>query len=132
MNVHVLPVHKRYIKYSAILLALDDSSVIKDRKIRSVSFLEMKMNIVILIASINLFPDTGLYFLLFILPNQVAKALFCASEEFIHSFISSHMKELVICIKEFIIVFVCFVYDKCTWKVFRDIFECAAQLFADA
>ena len=58
MNMHVLPVHKQYIKYSSVLLALYDSSVVKHRKVGSVSLSKMKVNIVIFIAIVNLFPDT--------------------------------------------------------------------------
>ena len=39
---------------------------------------------------------------------------------------------IMVCIKEFVIVFVRSVYDKCTRKVFRDIFKCESQLFTDS
>ena len=57
MNMHVLPVHKQYIKYFSVLLAFYDSSMVKHREVGPVSFLKMKVNIVIFIAVINLFPD---------------------------------------------------------------------------
>lgn len=65
MNMHVLPVHKQYIKYFSVLLAFYDSSVIEDRKIGSVSLSKVKVNIVIFITTVNLFPDTCFYLLLF-------------------------------------------------------------------
>ena len=40
------------------------------------------------------------------------------------------MKKFVICIKELIVFLVCSIYDKCTWKVFRDILKCKSKLFA--
>ena len=41
------------------------------------------------------------------------------------------MKKLLICIKEFVIFFVCSVYDKCSWKVLGDIPKCKSQLFTN-
>lgn len=49
---------EKHIKYSSVLLAFYDSSMVKHRKISPVSFLKMKMNIVIFITTVNLFPDT--------------------------------------------------------------------------
>ena len=132
MNMHVIPVHKQYIKDFSVLLALHDPSVIKHRKIRTVRFSEMEVDIVILIAIIDLFPDTRLDLLLFVFPDQVAEAFLCELKEFIHVFISGHMKELMVCIKEFILRSVCFVDDKCAGKVFRDILKCESQLLADS
>ena len=109
--MHVLPVHKQYIKYSSVLLAFYDSSVIEDRKIGSVSLSKVKVNIVIFITTVNLFPDTGFDLFLFIFPDQAAEALIGESEQFVHIFISGHMKELMVCIKEFVIVFVRSVYS---------------------
>ena len=126
--MHIFPIHEQYIKYFPVLRALYNSSMIKNRKIRAVSFSEVKVNIVIFITTINLFPDAGFYLFLFIFPDQVAEALIGESEELVHIFISGHMKELMVCIKEFVIVFVRSVYDKCTRKVFRDIFKCESQL----
>ena len=80
MNMHVLPVHKQYIKYSSVLLAFYDSSMVKHREVRAVSFSKMKMNIVIFITTVNLFPDAGFYLFLLILPNQVMEAFICKSE----------------------------------------------------
>ena len=54
--MHVLPVHKQYIKYFSVLLAFYDSSMVKHREVRAVSFSKMKMNIVIFITTVNLFP----------------------------------------------------------------------------
>lgn len=65
MNMHILPVHKQYIKYSSVLLVFYDSSMVKHREVRAVSFSKMKMNIVIFITTVNLFPDTCFYLLLF-------------------------------------------------------------------
>lgn len=73
--MHILPIHEQYIKYSSVLLAFYDSSVIEDRKIGAVSFSEVKVNIVIFITTINLFPDAGFYLFLFIFQDQVAEAL---------------------------------------------------------
>ena len=92
----------------------------------------MNVDIVIVIAGIDLFPDACFYLLLFIFPDQVVEAFPCKAEEFIYIFISGHLKELMVCIQEFIIIFVRSVYDKCTRKVFRDIFECKSELFADS
>ena len=77
MNMHVLPVHKQYIKYFSVLLAFYDSSMVKHREVRAVSFSKMKMNIVIFITTVNLFPDACFYLFLLILPNQVMKAFVC-------------------------------------------------------
>ena len=132
MNMHSFPVHEQYIEYSSVLLAFYDSSVIEDRKIGSVSFSKVKVNIVIFITTINLFPDAGFDLFLFIFPDQAAEALIGESEELVHIFISGHMKELMVCIKEFVIIFVRPVYDKCTRKVFRDILKCESQLFTDS
>ena len=49
-----------------------------------------------------------------------------------YGFISSHVKELIVCIKKFIIFFVCSIYDKCPRKVFRDILKRESQLFTFA
>ena len=130
--MHIFPIHEQYIKYLSVLRALYNSSMIKNRKISSVSFSKMKVNIVIFITTINLFPDAGFYLFLFIFQDQVAEALIGESEELVHIFISGHMKELMVCIQEFIIIFVRSVYDKCTRKVFRDILECKSELFADS
>ena len=133
MNMHVRPVHKQYIKYAAVCLAFHNSSMIKYRKIRPrFSFSEMKVNIVIFISAVNLFPDAGFYVLLFIFPDQVTEAFLCACKKFIHIFISGHMKELMVCVKELILFLVRPVYDKCSRKVFGDIFQRESQLFADA
>ena len=133
MNMHGFPVHKHYIKYSSVLLAVHDPSVIKNRKVRAVRFSKMKVDVIIIfIAGIDLFPDACFYLLLFILTDQVVEAFICEAEEFIYIFISGHLKELVVCIQEFIIIFVRSVYDKCTRKVFRDILECKSELFADS
>ena len=132
MNMHGFPVHKQYIKYSSVLLVFHDSSVIKHRKVSAVCFSKMKVDIVIVIAGIDLFPDACFYLLLFIFPDQVVEAFPCKAEEFIYIFISGHLKELMVCIQELIIIFVRSVYDKCTRKVFRDIFECKSELFADS
>ena len=131
MNMHVLPVHKQYIKYSSVLLAFYDSSMVKHREVRAVSFSKMKMNIVIFITTVNLFPDASFYLFLLILPNQVMKAFICKSKEFVHIFLSGHMKKLLVCIEQLIIFFVCSVYDKCTRKMLRDILKRKSQLFAD-
>ena len=132
MNMHVLPVHKQYIKYSSVLLAFYDSSMVKHREVRSVSFSKMKMNIVIFIAAVNLFPDACFYLLSAHLPESGYRKLFFVSlKEFIHIFISGHVKKLLVCIKQLIIFFVCSVYDKCTRKMFRDILKCKSKLFAD-
>lgn len=56
--MHILPIHKQYIKYLSVLLALYNSSMIKHRKIGSVSFSKMEVNIIIFITTVNLFPDT--------------------------------------------------------------------------
>lgn len=56
--MHIFPIHEQYIKYFPVLRALYNSSMIKNRKISSVSFSKMKVNIVIFIAVVNLFPDT--------------------------------------------------------------------------
>ena len=69
--MHVLPVHKQYIKYSSVLLAVHNPSVIKNRKVSAVYFSKMKVDIVIVIAGIDLFPDACFYLLLFIFPDQV-------------------------------------------------------------
>ena len=69
--MHIFPIHEQYIKYFPVLRALYNSSMIKNRKISSVSFSKMKVNIVIFIAVVNLFPDTWFYLLLFIFTNQV-------------------------------------------------------------
>ena len=107
-------------------------TVIKNRKVSAVCFSKMKVDIVIVIAGIDLFPDACFYLLLFIFPDQVVEAFPCKAEEFIYIFISGHLKELMVCIQEFIIIFVRSVYDKCTRKVFRDILECKSELFADS
>ena len=70
--MHILPIHEQYIKYSSVLLAFYDSSMVKYRKVSSVSFSKMKVNIVIFITTINLFPDAGFYLFLFIFQDQVA------------------------------------------------------------
>ena len=45
MIIHILPVHEQYIKYFPVLRALYNSSMIKNRKISSVSFSKMEVNI---------------------------------------------------------------------------------------
>ena len=72
--MHVFPVHKQYIKYSSVLLAFYDSSMVKYREVSPVSFLKMKVNIIIFITAVNLFPDACFYLFLLILPNQVMEA----------------------------------------------------------
>ena len=72
-NMHIFPIHEQYIKYLSVLRALYNSSMIKHRKVGSVSFSKMEVNIVIFITIVNLFPDTWFYLLLFIFPNQVSK-----------------------------------------------------------
>ena len=47
--MHIFPIHEQYIKYFPVLRALYNSSMIKNRKISSVSFSKMKVNIVIFI-----------------------------------------------------------------------------------
>ena len=81
--MHIFPIHEQYVKYFPVLWALYNSSMIKNRKISSVSFSKMKVNIVIFIAVVNLFPDTWFYLLLFIFTNQVAKTFLSKSEQFI-------------------------------------------------
>ena len=56
-NMHIFPIHEQYIKYLSVLLAFYNSSMIKHRKVSSVSLSKMKMNIIIFIATVNLFPD---------------------------------------------------------------------------
>lgn len=55
---HIFPVHEQHIKYSSMLLAIYNSSMVKHRKVSSVSLSKMKVNIIIFIAAVNLFPDT--------------------------------------------------------------------------
>ena len=96
MNVHILPVHKQNIKYSSVLLTLHDFSMVEYRKIRTISFSKMEVNIVIFIATINLFPDAGVYLLLLIFTDQIAKPLFCEFKEFINILITRHMKKFMV------------------------------------
>ena len=105
--------------------------MIQYRKIRSVRLSKMKMNIVIFISAVDLFPNACFYLLLLIFTNQVVKTLIGEPEEFIHTLISGHRKKFMVCIKKFVIFLVCSVYDKCTRKVFGDISKCKAQLFAN-
>ena len=56
--MHIFPIHEQYIKYFSVLLVLYNSSMIKHRKVGSVSFSKMEVNIVIFITIVNLFPDT--------------------------------------------------------------------------
>ena len=132
MNVHVLPVREQYIKYASVLLTLHEPSVIQHRNVRSVSFSKMKVNIVIFIAAVNLFPDTCFDLLLLVFSNQIAEAFLCEPKELIHILISAHAKKLVVGVKEFVISLVCLVYDKRTREVFGDILECESQLFPDS
>ena len=92
MNMHGFPVHKQYIKYSSVLLAVYNPSVIKNRKVSAVSFSKMKVDVIILIAGIELFPEDCFYLLLFILTDQVVEAIICKAEEFIYirSFEGTH------------------------------------------
>ena len=85
--MHSFPVHKQYIKYSSVLLAVHNPSVIKNRKVRAVRFSKMKVDVIIFIAGIDLFPDACFYLLLFILTDQVVEASICKAEEVIYSFI---------------------------------------------
>ena len=78
--MHVLPVHKQYIKYSSVLLAFYDSSMVKHRKVSSVSFSKMKVNIVIFIAAVDLFPDACFYLLLLIFADQIVEPFLSKSE----------------------------------------------------
>ena len=94
--------------------------MIQYRKIRSVRLSKMKMNIVIFISAVDLFPNACFYLLLLIFTNQVVKTLIGEPEEFIHALISGHRKKFMVCIKKFVIFLVCSVYDKCTRKVFGD------------
>ena len=102
MNMHSLPVHEQYIEYSSVLLAFYDSSVIEDRKIGAVSFSKVKVNIVIFITTINLFPDTGFYLFLFIFPDQAASSAHltgkrfykCHSREFLFLKVCTHIQNL--------------------------------------
>ena len=55
--MHIFPIHEQYIKYSSVLLAFYDSSMVKYRKVSSVSFSKMKVNIVIFIAAVDLNTD---------------------------------------------------------------------------
>lgn len=127
--MHVCPIHKQHIKYSSILLVFYYSSMIKYRKVSSISFSKMKMNIVIFIAAVNLLPDTCLNLLLLIFPDKVS-ALLCKLKQLIYIFISGHVEKLMVCIKEFIIFLVRSVDNKRTRKMFRDILECKSKLFA--
>ena len=43
--MHIFPIHEQYIKYLSVLRALYNSSMIKHRKISSVSFSKMEVNI---------------------------------------------------------------------------------------
>jgi len=63
--MHIFPIHEQYVKYFSVLRTLYNSSMIKHRKISSVSFSKMEVNIVIFITTVNLFPDTCFYLLLF-------------------------------------------------------------------
>ena len=77
MNMYIFQIYKHYIKHPAILRCLHNSSMIKNRNIRTVTFSHMKINIVIFIATVNLFPDAGFHLFLFILPDQVSKTFLC-------------------------------------------------------
>ena len=44
-NMHIFPIHEQYVKYFPVLRALYNSSMIKNRKISSVSFSKMEVNI---------------------------------------------------------------------------------------
>ena len=57
--------------------------MIEDRKIGAVSFSEVKVNIVIFITTVNLFPDAGFNMLLLIFSDQIAEALIGESEELV-------------------------------------------------
>lgn len=50
--------NEQYVKYLSVLRVLYNSSMIKHKKISSVSFSKMEVNIVIFITTVNLFPDT--------------------------------------------------------------------------
>lgn len=129
--MHVSPVHKQHIKYSPILPVFYNSSMVKYRKVSSISFSKMKINIVIFIAAVDLLPDTCLNLLLLIFPDKVSKALLCKLKQLIYIFISGHVEKLMVCIKEFIIFLIRSVDNKRTRKMFRDILECKSKLFAD-
>ena len=90
MNMHVLPVHKQYIKYSSVLLAFYDSSMVKHREVRAVSFSKMKMNIVIFITTVNLFPDACIThhsaFEVFGYGSQVFYECYVATDKRFHDF----------------------------------------------
>ena len=62
------------------MLAVHNPSVIKNRKVSAVCFSKMKVDIVIVIAGIDLFPDACFYLLLFIFPDQVVEAFPCKAE----------------------------------------------------
>ena len=74
--MHIFPIHEQYVKYLSVLLAFYDSSMVKYRKVSSVSFSKMKVNIVIFIATVDLFPDACFYLLLLIF----AEPILCKSE----------------------------------------------------
>ena len=55
------------------MLAVYNPSVIKNRKVSAVRFSKMKVDVIIFIAGIDLFPDACFYLLLFILTDQVVE-----------------------------------------------------------
>ena len=79
-NMHIFPIHEQYIKDSSVLLAFYDSSMVKYRKVSSVSFSKMKVNIVIFIAAVDLFPDACFYLLLLIFADQIVEPFSSKSE----------------------------------------------------
>ena len=72
-KLQIFPIHEQYIKYFSVSPAFYDSSVIKHRKVSSVGFSKMKVNVVIFIASVNLFPDACFNLLLLIFSDQIAE-----------------------------------------------------------
>ena len=80
MSMYIFPIYKHYIKHPAILRCLHNSPMVKNRNIRTVTFSQMKINIVIFIAAVDLFPDACFYLLLLIFADQIAKPFLSKSE----------------------------------------------------
>ena len=74
----------------------------------------------------------GFHLFLFILPDQVSKTFLCMWKEFIQIFVSCHMKKFTVGVKQFIIFFIRFINNKCTRKMFWNIFKRKSQLFTDS
>ena len=91
----------------------------------------MEVYIIIGMSSPYLLPDTFFNLLSFSFFNQVTEASFCILLQFCHVPASGETDHLMVRKKNFIIFFICFINNKCSRKIFRNILQCKSKLLSD-